>query len=214
MSARRSSVDSSPREQRLSSEETGPKPTRSRRLARLAAFEALYAAEVSAVSREEIVDTCNSRRPLAPEAFAFFENLLDGVHETREDVDKIIELHLARGWTLNRLAVTDLVALRIAIFELYHMSGIPPKVSIIEAVTLAKTFGSAESGRFVHGVLGNVFKSSPKVDWTPEQEEQRIEADDGIIAPDVDDEVEIREGTPEHDELVKAGAWILRREDS
>lgn len=198
----------------MTNEETSPKPTRSRRFARLAAFEALYAVEVGGASRDEVIETAQERRPLAPEAFEFFENLLDGVHETREEIDKIITLHLARGWAISRLAATDLVALRIAIFELYHMPGIPPKVSITEAVTISKTFGSAESGRFVHGVLGNVFKSSPKADWTADQEERKPDSDDAVIAPDVDDEVAVEEGSPEHDELVQAGAWIIRTEET
>ena len=46
--------------------------------------------------------------------------------------------------------------LRLAVFELLHEPGVPPKAAINEAVELAKRFGGPNSGRFVNGVLGTI----------------------------------------------------------
>ena len=74
---------------------------------------------------------------------------------------------LKKGWTLDRLAVSDRLALRLATYELFEIPDLPPKVSIAEAVKIAKKFGTADSGRFVNGVLAKVLLDSPKKDWQP-----------------------------------------------
>lgn len=197
----------------MSSDPNAAQPTRSRKLARLTVFEALYTIYVGGQSPDEATVIALQRRPLADDALEFFNREVEGIHAHQLELDKIIGLHLNRGWSPDRLAVVDLLVLRIATFELFYLPGIPPKVSIIEAVNLAKTYGSAESGRFVHGVLGSIYKSSPKVDWQPSDEERRSEPDIGRVEPEVEQEQIIEEGTADHDEIVQAGRWVIRRED-
>src|SRR6478609_2788468 len=67
--------------------------------------------------------------------------LVDGTAEHRDEVDAVIAAN-ARGWTLKRMPAIDLTVLRIASFELFHR----PDVS------------TADSGRFVNGVLASVAK--------------------------------------------------------
>ncbi|MBO5517744.1 MAG: transcription antitermination factor NusB [Firmicutes bacterium] len=80
-----------------------------------------------------------------------------------EEVDNAIEAN-SRHWHKDRLAKVDLAVLRLAIAEICYLSEpTPESAAINEAVTLAKTFGSEESGKFVNGVLGN-FSRSRKTD--------------------------------------------------
>lgn len=78
-----------------------------------------------------------------------------GVKEHQDELDQIIEKHLKR-WTVNRIAKTDLVILRLALFEMLYISDIPAKVSLNEALEIAKTFSDDESRRFINGVLSSV----------------------------------------------------------
>lgn len=80
-----------------------------------------------------------------------------GVKEHQLELDQHIEKHLKR-WTVNRIAKTDLTILRLALFEMFYVSDIPYKVSLNEALELAKTFSDDESRRFINGVLSSVMK--------------------------------------------------------
>jgi N utilization substance protein B len=64
----------------------------------------------------------------------------------------------AENWKYERIALVDRLVLRIALCELLYFDDIPPKVTINEAIDLAKKFSTAESGRFVNGMLDALFK--------------------------------------------------------
>uniref|UniRef100_A0A831Z0X0 Transcription antitermination protein NusB n=1 Tax=candidate division WWE3 bacterium TaxID=2053526 RepID=A0A831Z0X0_UNCKA len=81
-------------------------------------------------------------------------SIIAGVTEKTEEIDKIIE-ETAPAWPTNQINKIDLIALRIAIWELLEKR-IPQKVAIDEAIELAKEFGGSSSGSFVNGVLGAV----------------------------------------------------------
>jgi N utilization substance protein B len=83
--------------------------------------------------------------------------LVKGVTDNLETLDSIIAKS-APEWPVDQIAKIDLEILRLAIFELYIAKNVPPKVSIDEAVELAKEFGGENSSKFVNGVLGTVVK--------------------------------------------------------
>ncbi|MBT9169921.1 MAG: N utilization substance protein B [Actinobacteria bacterium] len=85
----------------------------------------------------------------------FVMSLVEGVAEKKEYIDDLIQ-ESSRNWSLERMSIVDRNILRMAIYEILFMEDIPLKVSINEAVELAKTYGTDESGRFVNGVLGNI----------------------------------------------------------
>lgn len=89
----------------------------------------------------------------------FMEELLRGVLERKKDLDLIIE-KAAPEWPIDRIALIDRNVLRLGLFELLFADRekVPAKVAINEAIELAKSFGSENSGRFVNGVLGAVYK--------------------------------------------------------
>ncbi|HZO88244.1 MAG TPA: transcription antitermination factor NusB [Chthonomonadaceae bacterium] len=84
---------------------------------------------------------------------AFTYKLVTGVLEHRNMLDRRLAA-LSSGWRLERQVAVDRNILRIAAFEMLYLPGIPTGASINEAIELAKKYSTAESGRFVNGVLG------------------------------------------------------------
>jgi len=89
----------------------------------------------------------------------FMEDLLLGVIARRNDLDLVIE-KAAPEWPIARIAPVDRNVLRLGLFELLFADRdkVPAKVAINEAIELAKSFGGENTGRFVNGVLGAVYK--------------------------------------------------------
>lgn len=78
-----------------------------------------------------------------------------------EEIDEIICTHL-KGWTIARLSSVDLSVIRVSIYEIYFGKDVPAPVSINEAVEISKTYGTKDSGKFVNGILGTVYRSLNK----------------------------------------------------
>jgi transcription antitermination protein NusB len=85
----------------------------------------------------------------------FANALIDGVRADERDLDKQIAEAL-ENWSVKRLSRIDHNILRIATFEMLHMEDIPARVTIDEAIELAKTYGDEGSGKFVNGVLDHI----------------------------------------------------------
>jgi N utilization substance protein B len=85
----------------------------------------------------------------------FTLELINGVQEHRETIDHKIAQY-AKNWELKRMAVVDRNILRQACYELLFRPDIPPKVSINEAINLAKRFSGEEAGKFVNGILDRI----------------------------------------------------------
>ena len=89
----------------------------------------------------------------------FIHELIDGVMDKFEDINKTIEKY-APEWPLEQITIVDRNVLRVGIYELLYgdEENVPPKVAINESIELAKTFGGESSGKFINGVLGAVYK--------------------------------------------------------
>ncbi len=89
----------------------------------------------------------------------FVQNLIDEVLKKSGVIDEIIG-KAAPDWPIEKISIIDRNILRIGLTELLFgdRSQVPPKVAINEAIELAKTFGGDNSGKFVNGVLGAVYK--------------------------------------------------------
>lgn len=108
----------------------------------------------------------------------FVRTIVSGVLTHRGNIDTIIE-KAAPEWPIGQVAIVDRNILRIGLFELLfgNHKEVPPKVAINEAIELAKTFGGENSGRFVNGVLGTVYREigepgkndGPRKDLSPEE---------------------------------------------
>ena len=96
----------------------------------------------------------------------FVNDLVKLYKRYQADLDKEISLKL-ENWEFARLAIIDRIILRMAIVELLYFKDIPPEVSINEAIELAKTFSTEQSGKFINGILDAIFiklKSENRID--------------------------------------------------
>lgn len=83
----------------------------------------------------------------------FLLNLVTGVADYKEELDKELSAHLKSGWTLERLTVIDRTILRLGLFEIRRFEETPDRVALNEAIELAKEFSDPTSAKFVNGVL-------------------------------------------------------------
>jgi N utilization substance protein B len=126
-----------------------------RRLARELAMQALFSMDMHCVfSSEALADYSRCFSP-SERVMPFFRRLTDGVLLYIEDIDRVIEGY-SSNWKVRRMACVDRNVLRLAVFELLYCEDIPTKVSINEAIDIAKKFGASESGGFINGILDSI----------------------------------------------------------
>jgi len=85
----------------------------------------------------------------------YVELVFKGVCEKSLEIDEVIIANL-KGWNINRLSKVALSLLRLAIYEMLYVDSIPVKVSINEAVEIAKKYSTQEDAAYINGVLGSV----------------------------------------------------------
>jgi N utilization substance protein B len=146
---------------------------KSRRAARRLALDVLYEAEI----RDQLpLDAWSARRsqgwvvptqadddvargavgePPPDSATPYALSLVEGVQGHQADIDALIARYADR-WTIERMPVIDRNLLRIAVYELLWRRDIPVAVAINEAVELAKSMSTDDSGRFINGLLGKI----------------------------------------------------------
>jgi N utilization substance protein B len=127
---------------------------KSRRAAREWALRLLYARRLSGASIATVYAGLLGRAPLDPN-LKFARVLAERTAEHEELLDDHIR-RKAEKWDLSRIAILDHIILRMAICEFLFFDDIPMKVSINEAIELAKEYSTAQSGRFVNGILDAV----------------------------------------------------------
>jgi len=130
---------------------------RRRRASREIALRALFQVDVGGMLPEAALESTAAEGGFGEEVLHFARELVSGSTAHGENIDGIIGRY-ARGWTLARMANVDRNILRLAVFELLYLPDIPPSVTVDEAVELAKKYSTAESGRFVNGILGNLVR--------------------------------------------------------
>ncbi|WP_417202914.1 transcription antitermination factor NusB [Acetoanaerobium sticklandii] len=88
----------------------------------------------------------------------YLKEVFDNFLLNRDTIDDIIQKS-STSWDIKRIAKVDLSILRVAITEILYLSDIPDKVSINEAIDLAKKYGDENSYKFVNGLLGKIVKN-------------------------------------------------------
>jgi len=131
---------------------------RTRSKAREIALCILYNTEVSKQDYKDILRNYFENYPRKNDAKDFSSILVEGVVRNLLYLNSLIKKYV-KNWEIERMAVIDRNILRLASFELMFIDDIPPKVSINEAVELAKRFGDIDSPRFVNGILDKIYKS-------------------------------------------------------
>jgi len=133
----------------------------SRHLSRSIAMQSLYEWDFfdKKIDLEKVIEKNLKEFGPGLEDQSFVWELVTGVVKHIQEIDEILE-KAAPQWPIQQISIVDRNVLRIGIYELLYedKTAVPPKVAINEAIELAKSFGGENSGKFVNGVLGTVFK--------------------------------------------------------
>lgn len=127
----------------------------SRRKGREAALQMLYQMEVSSVSAEQAIALFWSNLGAGREGEEFANRIVRGVEKDHAKIDERIR-QVSQHWRLERMTRVDRNILRLACFELLEMGEVPRRVTLNEAIELAKRYGSEGSAGFVNGVLDRI----------------------------------------------------------
>jgi N utilization substance protein B len=127
-------------------------------------MQALYAHEQSGTSPSRLAYMIiEPKLEDDAETRAFAERLFQTTIDTMEEADEIIAKH-ATNWDIHRIAVVDRSLLRMATTEFLEFEEIPPKVSIDEALEIAKVYSTPSSNTFINGVLDAVLMDLERQD--------------------------------------------------
>jgi len=138
-----------------------PQSAGNRRKARECALQILYQIDVSGHTATEALHAFWQNFQPEVDVAEFASALVTGVVEKQEDIDKRIQ-EASHHWKLERMARVDRNVLRLAVFELLFRDDIPKKVTLNEAIEIAKRFGTEDSGSFINGVLDHISASVTK----------------------------------------------------
>ncbi|MFY0685402.1 MAG: transcription antitermination factor NusB [Balneola sp.] len=135
-----------------------------RRLVRETVLQSLYALKQSGDTVQYITDSViKEALGTEKEARRFAEKLFFSTLEHESELDEIIIKHI-KNWEIQRLALIDRLILKMSLCEFLYFDEIPTKVTINEAIEVAKKFSTAKSGRFVNGILDASLENLTKAD--------------------------------------------------
>jgi N utilization substance protein B len=126
-----------------------------RRKARIAALQTLYELDCTKHKVEETSARLRAGETLTQEALSFSEELVKGVVQHKSELDALIK-KFAPAFPIEQMSIIDRNILRLAISEILFSDKTPLKVTINEAIELAKGFGSDSSPRLINGILGSI----------------------------------------------------------
>jgi transcription antitermination factor NusB len=128
---------------------------RKRTKARELALQLLYQINITEDSLENSLEIFWNEHKFSPPIRDFATMLVTGTIDNLSRIDQIITKY-AKNWQIKRMATVDRNILRMATYELIFLKDIPPKVSINEAIDIAKKFSDSQSGMFVNGILDKI----------------------------------------------------------
>lgn len=124
-----------------------------RRKSREAAVVLLYQSDLLGKDSEEVL---KNEIDFGKKIDKFALELVIGVNKNRKAIDKEI-VGVVENWTIERIAIIDRNILRVAIYEMLFEKDIPLKVSVDEAIEIAKTLGQKDdTPKFINGILGKI----------------------------------------------------------
>jgi N utilization substance protein B len=126
--------------------------------ARKRALDVLFECEVRGLPLGATLD----ERVLAaePPVHEYTVELIRGISEHQQRIDDLLTTY-AEGWSLERMPTVDRNALRIGVYEILYVDGVPDAVAISEAMALVRDLSTDDSPGFVNGVLGTVLRDKP-----------------------------------------------------
>jgi N utilization substance protein B len=132
---------------------------RQRRKAREVAVKVLYELDILNVDIEEAVELFWNNFEAHKGAREFSSLLIEGAWKNRDHIDNLIS-SCSENWSIARMSRVDRSILRMAAYELLYCKDIPPRVTLNEAIDIAKLYGSENSGAFINGILDALYVKS------------------------------------------------------
>ncbi len=132
-----------------------------RRQSREIALQILFQTEYAPqISFDEMLALYEGKKEIT--LFKYADEIIRGVQNNKIEIDKKIQ-EASRHWKIERMGGVDRNILRLSLFEIFYAQElIEPKISINEAIEIAKIFGSQESASFVNGILDQVVRNERK----------------------------------------------------
>ena len=118
------------------------------------ALQTLYLSDTCKLPSDSALKTTLTE-DLPPTVREFCSHLVAGVQEKQDQIDAILSRY-AQNWDLDRMAVIDRNILRLSTFEIISDMETPLSVIIDEAIEIAKTYSTEDSGKFVNGILDKI----------------------------------------------------------
>lgn len=109
----------------------------------------------------EEIFSINENLVISKDIIEYAFKLIESTISKCDEIDSFIEPKL-KNWDLKRIALIDKLILRLSINEMYYFDDVPPKVSIVEGVEIAKIFGNNQSSAFINGVLDSIYNDYKK----------------------------------------------------
>ena len=134
-----------------------------RRRARELALRTLYAEEMSGSDVESLIADMIMRIDDEERVRQFADELVRHGVAHKQACDDLIRAK-AKNWDFERIAVLDKLIMRLAICEFLYFLDIPPKVTIDEAIEIAKKYSTEKSGLFINGILDSILMDLKKTD--------------------------------------------------
>ncbi|WP_102400856.1 transcription antitermination factor NusB [Haloimpatiens massiliensis] len=130
-----------------------------RRKSREVAMKLLYGRIINKGEYEDLIEDFkeNSEESTEDVDFSYVIKTLKGIEDKLVEIDEEIEKYL-NNWKLNRISKVNLSILRLAVYEIKFTEEIPYRVSVNEAIELAKKYSDDKSPAFINGILGNMTK--------------------------------------------------------
>lgn len=132
-----------------------------RRQSRICALQLLFQWDIHGSTEHWLADYW-IQHPTAPDVREFAEQIVEGVMAHHEELNALIG-KLAANWTIARMPIVDRNILRMGLYELLWLPDVPAKVTVNEAIELAKQFADDETKRFVNGILDKVLKDDSRL---------------------------------------------------
>lgn len=128
---------------------------------REASFKLLYSIQISPDSElQEQIDLFMEAEEIDDnEAIVYINNIIKGINDHNEEIEKLISDNIKQGWTIARISKVDLTLLKLGIYEILY-TDIPFKVVINEVVKIAKKYGDDSSSSFINGVLASIIEKN------------------------------------------------------
>ena len=132
-----------------------------RRAGRELVLSVLFQVDIAAAPSDEALASAINAKNADAETIEFTRRLIDLTLEHAKEIDDLLSQY-AKQWPLDRMANVDRCLLRMAVSEILYCPDIPNSVAVDEAVELAKKYSTAESGRFINGILGSLLRDMPE----------------------------------------------------